>query len=64
MLVSQLWPQEIIYKFFPECQYSGTVQAVASEGATDDAKRRGEAFSRAFRAHLARLVSRDPTLYF
>lgn len=30
-------------------------QAVASEGGTDDAKRRGDAFARAFSAHLARL---------
>lgn len=30
------------------------VQAVASEGGTDDAKRRGDAFARAFSAHLAR----------
>jgi len=29
-------------------------QAVASEGGTDDAKRRGDAFARAFSAHLAR----------
>jgi len=27
---------------------------VASEGGTDDAKRRGDAFARAFSAHLAR----------
>ena len=31
-------------------------KAVAIEGSTDDAKRRGDAFSRAFRAHLARLM--------
>lgn len=30
------------------------MQAVASEGGTDDAKRRGDAFARAFSAHLAR----------
>lgn len=30
------------------------LQAVASEGGTDDAKRRGDAFARAFSAHLAR----------
>jgi len=27
---------------------------VASEGGTDDSKRRGDAFARAFSAHLAR----------
>ncbi|CAM6128447.1 unnamed protein product [Calypogeia fissa] len=37
-------------------------KAVASEGATDDAKRRGDAFSRAFRAHLARLRE-EPAAY-
>lgn len=31
-------------------------QAVASEGGTDDARRRGDAFARAFSAHLARLA--------
>lgn len=31
-------------------------QAIASEGATDDAKRRGDAFSQAFRSHLSRFV--------
>lgn len=31
-------------------------QAVASEGGTDDAKRRGDAFARAFSAHLARYL--------
>ncbi|XP_042496273.1 pantothenate kinase 2-like [Macadamia integrifolia] len=31
-------------------------KAVASEGGTDDAKRRGDAFARAFSAHLRRLV--------
>jgi type II pantothenate kinase len=30
------------------------MQAVASEGGTDDAKRRGDAFARAFSARLAR----------
>ena len=30
------------------------MQAVASEGGTDDARRRGDAFARAFSAHLAR----------
>lgn len=30
------------------------LQAVASEGGTEDAKRRGDAFARAFSAHLAR----------
>eukprot|EP01018_Ginkgo_biloba_P026119 Gb_21457 [translate_table: standard] len=34
-------------------------QAVASEGGTDDAKRRGDAFARAFRAHLARCSDRS-----
>ncbi|KAK8969914.1 Pantothenate kinase 2 [Platanthera guangdongensis] len=33
--------------------------AVASEGGTDDAKRRGEAFAHAFSAHLARSRSRE-----
>lgn len=32
-------------------------QAVASEGGTDDAKRRGDAFAHAFSAHLARFSS-------
>ncbi|XP_052175011.1 pantothenate kinase 2-like [Diospyros lotus] len=36
--------------------------AVASEGGTDDAKRRGDAFSRAFSAHLARLME-EPAAY-
>lgn len=36
--------------------------AVASEGATDDAKRRGDAFAQAFRAHLARLRE-EPAAY-
>lgn len=30
---------------------------MASEGGTDDAKRRGDAFARAFSAHLARYIS-------
>ncbi|BFI31343.1 type II pantothenate kinase [Marchantia polymorpha subsp. ruderalis] len=37
-------------------------KAVASEGATSDAKRRGDAFAQAFRAHLARL-SEEPAAY-
>ncbi|XP_039057555.1 pantothenate kinase 2-like [Hibiscus syriacus] len=37
-------------------------KAVASEGGTDDAKRRGDAFARAFSAHLARLME-EPTAY-
>ncbi|KAK3224866.1 hypothetical protein Dsin_004728 [Dipteronia sinensis] len=37
-------------------------KAVASEGGTDDAKRRGDAFARAFSAHLARLIE-DPAAY-
>ncbi|KAL9275545.1 Pantothenate kinase 2-like protein [Drosera capensis] len=37
-------------------------QAVASEGGTDDAKRRGDAFARAFSAHLARLME-EPAAY-
>ncbi|KAJ9568093.1 hypothetical protein OSB04_004059 [Centaurea solstitialis] len=36
--------------------------AVASEGGTDDARRRGEAFARAFSAHLARLME-EPAAY-
>ena len=36
--------------------YPPARQAVASEGGTDDAKRRGDAFARAFSAHLARLI--------
>ncbi|KAM6570012.1 hypothetical protein CsatB_017997 [Cannabis sativa] len=36
--------------------------AVASEGGTDDAKRRGDAFAHAFSAHLARLIE-DPAAY-
>lgn len=36
--------------------------AIASEGATDDAKRRGDAFAQAFRAHLARLRE-EPAAY-
>ncbi|KAI9174533.1 hypothetical protein LWI28_018667 [Acer negundo] len=37
-------------------------KAVASEGGTDDAKRRGDAFARAFSAHLSRLIE-DPAAY-
>ncbi|RDX74078.1 Pantothenate kinase 2, partial [Mucuna pruriens] len=37
-------------------------KAVASEGGTDDAKRRGDAFARAFSAHLARLRE-EPSAY-
>ncbi|KAG5113019.1 hypothetical protein JHK82_036288 [Glycine max] len=37
-------------------------KAVASEGGTDDAKRRGDAFARAFSAHLARLME-EPSAY-
>ncbi|XP_057738408.1 pantothenate kinase 2-like [Arachis stenosperma] len=37
-------------------------KAVASEGRTDDAKRRGDAFARAFSAHLARLME-EPAAY-
>ncbi|KAI5074724.1 hypothetical protein GOP47_0010685 [Adiantum capillus-veneris] len=36
--------------------------AVASEGGTDGAKRRGDAFAQAFRAHLARL-RQEPSAY-
>ncbi|KAH7658749.1 type II pantothenate kinase protein [Dioscorea alata] len=37
-------------------------KAVASEGGTDDAKRRGDAFARALSAHLARLIE-EPAAY-
>ncbi|XP_047316835.1 pantothenate kinase 2 [Impatiens glandulifera] len=37
-------------------------KAVASEGGTDDAKRRGDAFARAFSAHLGRL-NEEPAAY-
>ncbi|XP_002991207.2 pantothenate kinase 2 [Selaginella moellendorffii] len=37
-------------------------KAVASEGGTDNAKRRGDAFAQAFRAHLARLRE-EPAAY-
>uniref|UniRef100_A0A0D9XG06 Pantothenate kinase 2 n=1 Tax=Leersia perrieri TaxID=77586 RepID=A0A0D9XG06_9ORYZ len=37
-------------------------KAVASEGGTDDAKRRGDAFAHAFSAHLARLME-EPAAY-
>ncbi|KAK1326944.1 Pantothenate kinase 2 [Acorus calamus] len=37
-------------------------KAVASEGGTDDAKRRGAAFARAFSAHLRRLME-EPAAY-
>ncbi|KAG5522926.1 hypothetical protein RHGRI_034917 [Rhododendron griersonianum] len=37
-------------------------KAVASEGGTEDAKRRGDAFARAFSAHLARLME-EPAAY-
>ncbi|KAK2663750.1 hypothetical protein Ddye_002324 [Dipteronia dyeriana] len=37
-------------------------KAVASEGGTDDAQRRGDAFARAFSAHLSRLIE-DPAAY-
>ncbi|MCO5558485.1 hypothetical protein L7F22_012069 [Adiantum nelumboides] len=40
----------------------GKFQAVASEGGTDGAKRRGDAFAQAFRAHLARL-RQEPAAY-
>ncbi|XP_019157722.1 PREDICTED: pantothenate kinase 2-like [Ipomoea nil] len=36
--------------------------AVASEGGTEDAKRRGDVFARAFSAHLARLME-EPAAY-
>ncbi|KAL7599108.1 hypothetical protein Lser_V15G21444 [Lactuca serriola] len=35
-------------------------KAVASEGGTDDARRRGDAFAREFSAHLARLMEEPP----
>ncbi|KAG5618171.1 hypothetical protein H5410_017995 [Solanum commersonii] len=47
-----LWFEKLILDF----------QAVASEGGTDDAKRRGDAFARAFSAHLARLME-EPAAY-
>ncbi|XP_073103466.1 pantothenate kinase 2 isoform X2 [Elaeis guineensis] len=37
-------------------------KAVASEGGTDDARRRGDAFAHAFSAHLARLME-EPAAY-
>ncbi|KAL6007009.1 Pantothenate kinase 2, mitochondrial [Asimina triloba] len=37
-------------------------KAVASEGGTDDAKRRGDAFAHAFSAHLSRLME-EPAAY-
>ncbi|KAI9384571.1 hypothetical protein POPTR_012G081600v4 [Populus trichocarpa] len=37
-------------------------KAVASEGGTDDSKRRGDAFAHAFSAHLARLME-EPAAY-
>ncbi|XP_050376335.1 pantothenate kinase 2 [Argentina anserina] len=37
-------------------------KAVASEGGTEDAKRRGDAFARAFSVHLARLME-EPAAY-
>ncbi|KHG02710.1 hypothetical protein F383_25888 [Gossypium arboreum] len=42
--------------------YENNHEAVASEGGTDDAKRRGDAFARAFSAHLARLME-EPAAY-
>ncbi|KAL2340904.1 hypothetical protein Fmac_008844 [Flemingia macrophylla] len=39
-----------------------TLEAVASEGGTDDAQRRGDAFAHAFSAHLARLME-EPAAY-
>lgn len=38
-------------------QVDPIIQAVASEGGTNDAKRRGDAFARAFSAHLARFIT-------
>ncbi|XP_019417441.1 PREDICTED: pantothenate kinase 2-like [Lupinus angustifolius] len=37
-------------------------KAIASEGGTDDAKKKGDAFARAFSAHLARLME-EPNSY-
>ncbi|CAI7812985.1 unnamed protein product, partial [Closterium sp. NIES-53] len=46
----------------PSLLPSLSIQAVGSEGATEDAKRRGDAFALAFRAHLTRLRE-EPAAY-
>jgi type II pantothenate kinase len=57
-------PNELQYWFTILSDHSPDLvdKAVASEGGTDDAKRRGDAFARAFRAHLARLKE-EPAAY-
>lgn len=57
-------PNELQYWFTILSDHSPDLvdKAVASEGGTDDAKRRGDAFAHAFRAHLARLMV-EPAAY-
>lgn len=57
-------PGELEYWFKVLSEHSPDLvdKAVASEGGTDDAKRRGDAFARAFSAHLARLME-EPAAY-
>lgn len=57
-------PNELQYWFTILSDHSPDLvdKAVASEGGTDDAKRRGDAFAHAFRAHLARLME-EPAAY-
>lgn len=57
-------PNELQYWFTILSDHSPDLvdKAVASEGGTDDAKRRGDAFARAFCAHLARLME-EPAAY-
>lgn len=57
-------PNELQYWFTILSDHSPDLvdKAVASEGGTDDAKRRGDAFAHAFCAHLARLME-EPAAY-
>ncbi|KAK7347021.1 hypothetical protein VNO80_21545 [Phaseolus coccineus] len=57
-------PNELEYwfKILSENLPDLVAKAVASEGGTDDAKRRGDAFARAFSAHLTRLME-EPAAY-
>ncbi|XP_027918978.1 pantothenate kinase 2-like [Vigna unguiculata] len=53
---------EYWFKILSENLPDLVAKAVASEGGTDDAKRRGDAFARAFSAHLTRLME-EPAAY-
>ncbi|XXG65661.1 hypothetical protein AAC387_Pa05g3300 [Persea americana] len=52
----------LIWLVVIKCPVMRCLNAVASEGGTDDAKRRGDAFAHAFSAHLARLME-EPAAY-